>query len=895
MSPRLPLPWRVARRRVVRDVEDEILGHIELKARDLERAGASPEEAWARASAAFGRAESIRTECRTIQNGILRARGRTMRYEELRGDVARAGRGLIRAPGFTFFAAVTLALGVAANTSVFSVAHGLFARSLPGIRDPGHLVEVTRGPGYVSVSYPMYERFSDAPGLTGLAAFDVVGLSMERGEGGPEVVMGLQVTGNYFDVLGTRPALGRFFAGSERDPTTRPAVAVLSHRLWVERFDANTGVVGSSIHLNGLPVTVVGVAEPGFQGHIAPATAEIFMPLGAPLPGFHTPASLDQVDAGILELVGRTTPDTDPETLSTRLGEVAEARLRAEGPGPGRYVAHVERYAPVPGFFRGPARVFFAIMTILTGLLLLIACLNVAGLLLSRAERRRQEMAIRLSLGAGRARLVRQLLAEALALALLSGAAAIVLTFWITRALGAFQMPVAPLPGLRLDLHLVPNGTVLAYSLLLASATGVTFGLAPALRATRLDVVNDLRDVGGTKSPRRTRLQAWLVGAQMAGSIVLLTASGLFLRALVSAREADLGFDTADVYLASFDLELAGLDPVTSSLFYDELVHRVSALPGVTSASVAGKPPLAGLSQMAPVNFEGVAPPPGRDGYVLANQSVGPGYFRTLGIPIREGRSITSGDVETSRPVVVVNEHLAQSMWPGAYALGRSITVPFGPRGPQAFEVVGVAATARYSRPNEAPRSFAYFAASQRPRADMMLHVKMTPGAAPPFGEIRSLASELEPAAATLSTGSLESAVGLFLLPQRAGAWVTGVVGLFGLLLGGLGVYGLTAYRVIGATREIGIRMALGASAGEVLSGVVRSGLGAPLAGGAVGLVLAGVAARFLEAFLYGVNPLDPLTFGAVIGTLAVCSLAANLVPAARAARLDPARVLRGE
>jgi predicted permease len=468
--------------------------------------------------------------------------------------------------------------------------------------------------------------------------------------------------------------------------------------------------------------------------------------------------------------------------------------------------------------------------------------------------------------------------------------AGVMATYWVTGALARFQLPVAPIPGLQLDLSLEPNGLVMAYSVIVVVATGLLFGLVPALRATRTDLVTDLKDETGTDTPGRSRTQNVLVAAQMAGTIVLLVGSGLFLRAVISARTLDMGFRTDDVHVASFDLELAGRSSAESWPFYDELARRARTLPGVESAAVAGKLPLAGLSQMAPVAFEGVDPPSDRTGFTLANQSVSPGYFRTVGMPLLEGRDFTDADGPDSRPVVVVNQALADRMWPGRSALGRTVQTPG-----TTWEVVGVVATADYNRPNEDPRIFAYFPASRRPRTDMILHVKMAAGARPPLQEIRALASGLEPAAAVLSAGSLDSAVGIFLLPQRVGAWVTGLVGLFGLLLGSLGVYALTAFWVTTNIRQMGIRMALGADRGEVLWEVLRRGAPAPLVGGLVGLGGSLVLTSFLRAFLFGVSPFDPLTYGGVAAVLLAVSVVANIVPAVRAARLDPANVLRGE
>jgi predicted permease len=865
---------------------------MELRARDLEGQGVPRDEAWARARAAFGEAGTIERACREFQNQIYRRKRRTMTIDDIRSDFRWALRSLLRAPGFTVFAVLTLALGIAANTSIFSVANGIFFRSLPGVRDPGTLVEVSQGPGFISVSYPMYEHFRDnAPGLEALAAFDIVGMAVAVGQAQPEVVMGLQVSGNYFEVLGTRPAVGRFFAASERTLTSGASVAVIGHEMWMRMFDGDPGAVGATLRVNGETATVIGVAEEGFNGHVAPAVAEVFMPLGSPVPGFHD-ASLRNVGSAVIELVGRVAEGTDPDGLAQRLTDLALARLAAEGAEPPRYMAEVRAYAPVPGTMRGPAGIFFAILSVLVGLLLVISCLNVAGLLMSRSVGRRRELAIRLSLGAARSRLVRQLMSESLVLSALAGTLGVLLTYWLTGLLSAFQLPVTPLPGLRLDLHVTPDGTVLLYSLGLVVGVAVIFGLAPALRATKEDLVSDLKDAVGSGTPPRNRTRGLLVGTQMAMTIVLLIGSGLFLRALVSAETLDPGFDTDGVYVAFVDLEMAGRTPEEAWSFFSELRRRAIEIPGVEAASLAAKLPLGGLSQISPVNFEGVETPEGAEGFILANQTVGPDYLRTLGIPLLEGRDFAASDDGSSPRVVIVNQALADRMWPGRSPLGRHVMIGAADD-LVTWEVVGVAATAKYSSLGEEPRSFAYFPAGQRPRTDMILHVRSSPGSAAPLTEIRPLASRLDPAAAVHSLNSLESAMGIFVLPQRVGAWVTGIMGLFGLLLGGIGVYALTAFWVTRNLRGIAIRMALGAGRPAVLRDVLRKGLAAPAIGALAGLALAVMTSRFLGAFLLGVDPLDVITFAGVVGILGSVSILANVAPALRATRLDLSGVLR--
>jgi predicted permease len=888
-------PSSVVRDAIERDVDDELRGHIELRARDLELEGLSPEKAGAQALELFGRAADVESECVRIQGRMERRRRLTVRMDDLFTDLLWGARGLRRAPGFTLFASLTLALGIAANTAIFSVVNGLFFRDTPGVTAPEDLVEISRGPGYVSVSYPMYEHFRDnASFLEGLAAFDLLGLAVGN-EDGPEVVMGLQVSGNYFDVLGTRPSLGRFFSSEESTVPPNDLVVVLAYAFWARRFDADPGVVGSTIVLNGRPVTVIGVTEEGFAGHAVAIETSAFVPLGSPIPAVHQVA-LGNVWSAVLELVGRVRPGTRNDALSSQLSQLGTARVLQEGnPDATSYMARAQAYAPVPGSLRGPTSLFFVVLSVLVGLLLLISCINVANLLLSRSASRRQEIAVRMSLGAGRGRLVRQMLTESVLLALLAGGLGTVLAYWGTSLLSNFQLPVAPIPGLRLDLHLAPDAFVLGYSVALAAATGVVFGLVPALRATRIDLVTDLRDGPGSNEKGGSRLQALLVGGQVAVTIVLLSGAGLFLRAVLAVETLDPGFATQDIHVATFDLELAGRRDADSWRFYEELAEAATAVPGVEMATVAGKLPLAGLSQMSPVNFEGVESPERVGGFVLANQSVGPGYFEVLNIAVIAGRGVAGTDQADSPPVVVVNQTLADRFWPDESALGRHVTTYSRDGAPVEWEVVGVVETAKYRRLNEEPRAFAYFPASQRPRTDMVLHLKMAPGMAPPLREIRATATRLEPAAAMLSAGSLESVIGIFMLPQRIGAWVGGVIGSLGLLLGGVGVYGISAYRVARRARDVGVRMALGADTGTIIVEVLKNGMKAPVIGAGVGLAIAFGTSRFLEAFLFGVSPLDPTTFVGVIGVLGGMAFLANLIPALRAAGVDPARVLRSE
>ncbi len=877
----------------LREVDDELRSHIEMKAEDLESEGVSRADARAQARRSFGDVGTIRRQCRRLQAQI---RGRRARGEVLDGllqDLGFAARTLARNPGFGVVAIATLALGIGASTAVFSVVNGLLLRSLPGIAAPERLVEVTQGDGddFASISYPVFEHLRDGSStLDDLAAFDVVSLAMGGDDGTPEVYFGLQVSSNYFSVLGVEPALGRFFDVARSFREAEDAV-VLSHGLWQRRFSHDPDVLGRSVLLNGYPARIIGVASPGFGGHVVAAKADVFVPLGMPAPEMHRAESLSRADNNMLEAVGRLAPESsrpaaaaELQALADRFAEVVLARDTG-------YPVQTGAYAAVPGSVRTGAAAFLSILMVVVGMLLVITCVNVAHMMLARAGSRQREIAVRLSMGASRGRLIRQLLTESLMIAALAAVGGALLSLWLTSLLGALEPPVLPFPGMRLELDFGFDARVLAFSVAVTCLTTLLFGLVPALRASRPDPVTALKDAGAAGRPGRSRLRGLLVAGQMALTIVLLLGSGLFLRAFRSAQTVDTGFDARDAYVGGFDLGLNGYDRARAELFYDELTAAAKGLPGVESAALAGKLPLAGASTTT-VQIPGVNDQSGR-GFNLHNQSASADYFQVLGLSLLRGRTFEPADSADAPMVAVINATMAERFWSIDEALGQTIIL----FGEVPVQIVGVVADAKYHALDEQTPIFAYFSHRQRPRGDMYLHLKASPGIDRTrlWDGVRRIAGDLDPAVPLLSAGALPDALRIFVFPQLVAAWITGVVGLVGLVLGVVGIYGVTAHAASRRTHEIGVRIALGAGGRELRRMMVRQGMIAPLVGMVVGLALAGAITRLMGTFLFGVSPLDPLTFGTVSVLLGSAALCATLLPARRAARVDPVVTLKAE
>ncbi len=810
-------------------------------------------------------------------------------------DLRYGVRALRKSPGFTLTAVLTLALGIGATTAIFSLVNALLLRPLP-VAEPGRLVQVEElrrnGESEAMYSHPRYAELRDGSGrvLAGLAAFKMEGMALRAG-GRAEAVMGGYVSGNYFQVLGIAPEAGRFFGAGEDRPGSPGAVAVISEHLWRTRFGGERSALGRTIHLNGQPVTVVGVAPRGFGGTFVAVQTDVWVPI-AMYPRLNRRAEEAVYERGRyiwLSLFGRLQPGVSPERAETLLGGVARRSEPDLVRSPLPLGVRLQPLTGMPASARGAVLGFMTMLLATAGLVMLIAGTNVAGMMLARGTTRRREVAIRLAVGAGRGRLVRQLLTESLLLFAAGGAGGLLLAMWLADAVSVLY---PPLP-VRIALDLEPDARVLGFALLLALGTGVAFGLAPALRASRPDVHPALGEGSGGRGAGRTRLRSAFVVAQLAMSLLLLVTAGLFVQALRSALATDLGFDPDGVVVADLNLRAQGFDDARSAEFHRRVVERISALPGVESVGVAEFAPMSGTTMSVDVETPerpNPAPTPGHTPMNAAYTAVDPGYFRALRIPLVSGRGFTAADRKGGPPVVVVNQTLAGRFWPGQNPVGRRLRV-FR----EEHEVVGVARDAKYQALDQEPTSFLYLPLAQAGADRMTLFVRARTEPGPTLAAVRREVAALDPDVPLQQAMPFSAMVGMGLFPQRLAATLIGAFGLLGLALAAVGIYGVLSFHVGQRTQEIGVRLALGAAAGDVVGMVLRQGLRLVAVGMAVGLAAALAATRLLTSLLHGVSATDPATFLAVPALLTAVALLASWLPARRAARVNPMTALRAD
>jgi predicted permease len=798
-------------------------------------------------------------------------------------DIRYALRSLGKTPGFTLAVVLTLSLGIGANTGIFSMINALLLRDLPQIKRPNELLLIGRtvdNEGFDTFSYPDYvDLRNQTRTLQGVAAFTTVPVHV-TGESATERARGALVSGNYFEVLGTSPARGRFFA-SDNDQ-----VVVLSAGLWQRAFGGRADIVGQTIRLDNHPFEVVGVAPPGFQGIDRGEQLDLFLPVGVqPIAMPEFGSFLNVRESVWLRLFGRLRSGASLPQAKTELSTFAQQLVVAS---PEEHKGWGITAAPTVGFDPFTYANIVGFLRLLQGaviLVLAIACANVANLLLVRSAARRKELAIRASLGAARGRILRQLLTESVVLATLGGIGGLLLAYWGSDLLKA-------LPALRLagDVELAPDGRVLAFTLGIAVAAGVLFGLLPAIHAARADLAGELRQSAEIGRPRGARLRGALVVTQVAVSLVLLVAAGLFVRTLRNAYAVDPGFAT-DVLVAQLDLSLQGYDEARGRRFYDQLLRDLEALPGVRSASLALNRPFGGGFDTR-IDIQGALIDAEHRGYRTDRNSVSSRYFETMDITIVRGRGFTSRDVATSTPVAVINEAVAERLWPGQEAIGKRFVRTWG--GPP-LEVVGVARDAKYRSLFEERRLTFYQPLTQDYQAALVVHLRPAGDPMALAGPLQGAVRALDPDLPVYRIQPLQERLAGSLGQQRTAATLVGGFGALALLLAAIGLYGAIAYSAAQRTREFGIRIALGAQTPDVLRQVMREGIVLGLTGLGVGLVGAVALTRVLRSQLFGVTPTDPLSFSLVSLLLLVVAVAASLVPARRATRVDPMVALRSE
>jgi predicted permease len=798
--------------------------------------------------------------------------------ETLLNDLRYALRAFARAPGFALTAALTLALGIGVNTAVFSVANAVLLRPVDA-RDPGHIARVYRG-RHSPLAWPEFDfvrRHSRT--FQGLWAERNAVLALQT-HAGNEKVQAELVSGDFFPALGVTPAVGRLFGPADDSVPGASPVVVLSHRYWRERFAADPAIIGRAINLNGRPYTVVGVAREGFANPFPGYAPQLWAPMAemGPLTGG------DLRGASSVYVAGRLKPGADIRQANADVMVLAAALTRQDPALREPIRLWVGHARGVTEELRGGATAMLGALQVVTLLVLLIACTNVANLLLARAAARRREIGIRLAIGASRGRLVRQLLTESVLLAMAGGALGLLLTSWLLAAATALIPADAPV-----FLDVSPDRRVLVFTLAVSLLAGVVFGLAPALRASSPDMVTALKE--DSVAPRRSRLRNALVGAQVALCMVLLAVAALFLRSLGNASRIDPGFDPEPLLVMPVDLRLGRYNDTTGPEFYRRLLESVRALPGVQAASLQQVMPLHGDNMETRFILEGE----GDDAALRATNFdvVAPDYFRTLGIAVLRGREFADADRAQAPPVAVVNETFARRNFPGGDAVGRRVSMN-GAAGPF-VTIVGVVRNAKYVSLGEEPRAMLYLPFAQMYDQEMVMHVRAAGDPAQLVGPVRRAAHALDPVLPLPEPVTMRQQLRVALLPARIGAGVLGGFGSLALLLAAVGIYGVVSYAVSQRTREIGIRAALGAGRQALIRHVLAGTLRVVGIGVVAGLVLALLAGRAARAFLYGVAPTDPVVLLGTPLVLALVALAASWIPARRAASVDPMIALRAE
>lgn len=808
-----------------------------------------------------------------------------------RHDLRSALRAVARRPVFAAVAVVSLAVGIGANTAAFTLVDGLLLREIPGTSDPDRIVELAltpRGTDATQWDWPTFmETRERTAALSSMALSQPAAVSLVDDGAGADRVLALYVTSGYFETLGVTLARGRSFDPSVDVPGGDARTVILSHGVWRTRFGGDPDVLGRTVRVNREPYTVVGVAPAGFRGHRFGAHPAVYLPLTrypaarADPERFFGSRSTRWADA-----LGRRAPDTSPERLAAALAAVGERVARARPDDPDPPVVRAAPARPVPAEARVPMAAAFALLSGLMLLVLVATAANVAGMLLARAAERTREMAVRLALGSGRGRLVRHLVAEALVVFLLGGA----LGLWgASRAVNWIDVNRWVPTPFPVDLGLAVDGRAFAFALGLTAAGGLLFGLLPALRVVRGGVATSLRDTAAT-GHRSSRLRSAFIGAQVGVAALLLVSAGLFVRSLAAGASVEPGFEPAGVFTTRIDLSLEGRRELdAAAAFVTTVLERVRAMPAVETAAAATDVPLDGGASSAPIRLESGDDAPFLQSHVAR---VGDGYFETLRIPVREGRVVTAADGPETPAVAVVNETFARTAWPEGGVLGRVVRIGLEPR---TYVVVGVVGDTGADLVTDVPSPQLFTALAQDPSVDVHLVARQRADDPAFATRFREAVLDVDPGLALGPVRSLDDLTDLGLLPQRIVGALAGGLGLLALFLAALGVYGVVAYGVARRTREIGVRMALGARRRTVVGAVLVQGMRLALPGLVVGALLAAALTAVLRSLLVGIGPTDPIAWGGAVGLLLAVVAAACVVPARRAATVAPADALRSE
>lgn len=874
--------WLFRRRAIDRDLDDEIRGHLRMAIEDRVAAGEDPEAARLAAMKDFGNV------LKTVETTRDVWRGRAVAAAlDLWQDVRFGLRMLVKNPAFTLTVITVLALGIAGNVTVFTMFKGLALDPLPGVTTSSKLAVVlnrTATGRVLSVSIPDFRYFQQhTQSFVNLTASTMLFATVGRGVESQRVAAEL-VAGNYFEALGVGAQVGRTLLPADDVAPGQHPVVVISDALWRTRYGGAADVVGTTIHLNGQPFTIVGVADRAFNGSVVSIGMDVFIPLMMQ-PQVSPPSRLDSRGVMMLNTLGHLRPGVSIDAAGAEMRVLAE-QLDADNPVPN--TNHRATVVPIWQSPHGAQTYWLPAVMMLGGmglLILLIVCANVANLVLVRGVGRRGELAVRLALGASRARILRLLFVENLALAIPGAAVGAALASVILPSMIARAASVAPT---RTHLDLSIDGYVMLFALALAGGCALVFGFVPALRTSRVTLTSLMNDV----SPRlasRGRLRSALVVSQIAVSLLLLIGAGLVLRSYQSALHANGGFDATGVTALSVDLSAGGYDDAAGKIFLPRLLDVLRAEANFTNVSLASRVPLSlvdGPSRA--VVIEGYEPRTNDDMSFLYNQ-VSDDYFKTLRVPLLAGREFSPVDDEASTPVTIINEALARKMWGSAEA---SIGKRLRSGGPW-LEIVGVARDLKYSRLTEDPRPYFYVPIRQSYTPQITIHARSTTDAAEALRQARDRVRALDPLLPISRSLTLAEQAQQALSVYQMAAGALMMFGVMTIVLAAIGIYGLVAYTVKQSTQEIGIRMAVGASRGDVAWTFIRRGTTLAAIGAAVGLAMAMVVSGAMQSVLYGVSSRDLLSFGAGTAIVMVVAVVASFVPAWRAALTDPLSALR--
>jgi len=885
--------FRFWRRDIGVDVDDEITFHVDARAEELIAGGMTGEEARARALSEFGDVDRARRTLRHLDERHARRIARREVFSDLWQDVRVAARSLARAPGFVAVVTLTLALGIGLNTAVYSIVDAYLFRPLP-VPYGKELVVLAQSDAALAapheMSYPNYLDFRrDTTVFGDLAAFALDQVNVSGGHGAQRVMV-QEVTANFFGTLGLRPSLGRLIQPGDDDGELAHPYIVLSHAFWQSHFGGDRSAIGDTIRLNNHPVTIIGVTPAGFEGTDGLLAIDAFIPINQTWPSFG--AKLRDRGGSGFDVIGRLRPGL---SLAAARSAVAAktATLEREYPATNRditmHLVPETRARPNIAISANVPIIAAAFMSLVL-LVLIVASANVASLLLARATARLREQAIRSALGASRWRLARHAMIECLLLAVAGGAGALVLANVAVRALSRVQL-AADVP---IRWRIAVDQRVIAFTLAIVAGTALLASIAPLLAMRRTNLTDTLKAGGRGASGGHQRLRGALVVSQLAVCVTIVVCAALFARSAANASRIDPGFRTDHILLASAQLGIQGYDSTRGAQFEREVERRVAVLPGVRSVSLARHTPFGYNNDIDYVLPEAPAASVPENGIGAFNTIVTPSYFETMRIPIVAGRGFDERDNPTAPRVAVVTRAMAKRIWPGQSAVGKRFRL--SKDGPP-IEIIGVTGDIQYFSLGETPKPFLFRPYSQWYSSSftLMIHTSVDPTSI--AGAVRSTVASLDPTLPLFDVRSFDEHIhsGRAMLGTRLRAALSAIFGALALLLAAVGLYGLLSYVVAQRTREIGIRVALGAQTGSVLQLVVRQGLMMSALGAAMGLAITMVVTRLLSALLFGVAPRDPVILGGVVAILLAVGVVASMVPALRATRVDPLAALRAE